>query len=95
MFARVSTIHGSPERLEEAINYLGAPASFRQAQGFKGNYLLVDRENGKMLTITLWESEADLRATAQSVNPVRQEGARRAGATQPPVVEVYEVAIQP
>ena len=95
MFARVSTIQGSPERLEEAIQYLDTQASFRQAQGFKGNYLLVDRESGKMLTITLWESEADLHATPQSVNPVRQEGARLAGATQPPVVEVYEVALQP
>jgi heme-degrading monooxygenase HmoA len=95
MFARVSTIHGTPEHIEKAISYLGAPASFRQAQGFKGNYLLVDRESGKMLTITLWEREADLHATAQSVNPLRQEGARLAGATEPPVVEVYEVAIQP
>jgi heme-degrading monooxygenase HmoA len=95
MFARVSTIHGTPEHLEEAIGYLNAPATFRQAQGFKGNYLLVDRQSGKMLTITLWETEADMQATAQAVNPVRQEGARLAGATDPPVVEVYQVAIQP
>jgi heme-degrading monooxygenase HmoA len=95
MFARVSTIHGTPEHLEEAIRYLAAPASFRQAQGFKGNYLLVDRERGKMLTISLWETEADLQATAESVNPLRQEGARLAGAAELPSVEVYEVAIQP
>jgi heme-degrading monooxygenase HmoA len=95
MFARVSTIQGTPEHLEEAIRYLAAPATFRQAKGFKGNYLLVDRESGKMLTITLWETEADLQATAQAVNPLRQEGARLAGAAEPALVEVYEVAIQP
>jgi heme-degrading monooxygenase HmoA len=95
MFARVSTIQGAPEHLEEAIQYLATPASFRQAKGFKGNYLLVDRENGKMLTITLWETEADMQATAQAVNPIRQEGARLAGAAEPPSIELYEVAIQP
>jgi heme-degrading monooxygenase HmoA len=95
MFARVSTIPGTPEHLEEAISYLAAPATFRQAQGFKGNYLLVDRRIGKMLTITLWETEADMHATAQDVNLLRQEGARLAGAAEPPSVEVYEVAIKP
>jgi heme-degrading monooxygenase HmoA len=95
MFARVSTIQATSEHLEEAIRYLNTQAAFRQAQGFKGNYLLVDRQSGKMLTITLWETEADMQATAQAVNPIRQEGARLAGAAEPPSVELYEVAIQP
>jgi hypothetical protein len=36
-----------------------------------------------------------MQATAQAVNPIRQEGAQLAGATEPPSVELYEVAIQP
>ena len=95
MYARVSTIHGAPEHVEEAIRYLAEQTAFRQAKGFRGNYLLVDRKSGKLVTMTLWETEADLQATTAAVNPVRQEGARLAGATAPPVVEVFEVAIQP
>ena len=79
MLARVSTIHGSPEHVEEGIQYLAGHVAFRQAKGFKGNYLLVDRTSGKLVTITLWETEADLQATTEAVNPVRQEAARLAG----------------
>ena len=41
----------------------------KQKKGFKGAYLLGDREAGKGVTITLWETQAD----AEAVNAALPE----------------------
>lgn len=97
MFARVSTIQGRPERVNEGIREYREqvmPAAQKMA-GFKGAYLLADRKSGKSLGITLWETEKDLQASAVAANRPRAQAAQTAKATDPPVVEIYEVAIQP
>lgn len=58
----------------------------------KGAYVLVNRENGKIMTITLWETEADREATTAAANKVRGEIVGKAAAA-PATVELYEVAL--
>ena len=96
MFARVSTIEGSPERIDEAIRLDRETivSEARKMQGFKGLYLLVDRKTGKQMSIALWETEADLNTSAEAAKRLRGQYVQ-ADAAQPAKVEVYEVAIQP
>ena len=63
-----------------------------QEQG-RGAILLVDRQNGKAISITLWEDEQALRASDEAANALGAEAANRIGASETPSVERYEVAI--
>jgi hypothetical protein len=94
MHARVSTIHGSADQAEAGIsNFRDNVVPFTREGGGKGSLLLVDRENGKVIAITLWESEQALRASEEKANQLRAQAAEQAGASQAPTVERYEVAV--
>ena len=96
MFARVSTILGKPEHIEEGIrNYQEQmiPAA-KKMTGFKQALFMVDRKTGKMLSITFWDTENNLRASTAAADKLRAQGVQHSGTVQPPVVEIFEVAVQ-
>jgi heme-degrading monooxygenase HmoA len=65
MQARVTTVTVQPRKLDEAISVARdsiMPAAKKQ-KGFKQYLLLVDRNAGKGITITLWNTEADMTAS--------------------------------
>jgi heme-degrading monooxygenase HmoA len=97
MFARVSIIQGKPEKVDEGIRHYREQvlSAARKMGGFKGAYLLVDRKNGKNLGITLWDTEKNMQASAAAANQLRSQAAENIAAPKPPVVEIYEVAVQP
>jgi heme-degrading monooxygenase HmoA len=61
MYARVINSQLVSGRTDEAVSIWRdkVAAMIQQAKGFKGAYLVGDRETGKGLTITLWESKED------------------------------------
>lgn len=65
MFARVTEFQAEPDRVEESTRYVEeelVPA-YRQEQGFRAWYSLVDPDTGGGLTITFWESDEMLHAS--------------------------------
>src|SRR5215207_11521348 len=94
VFARVSTYQGDPAQIDQGLNYAreNILPRVKQVDGFEGVYYLVDRESGKALTITLWESEEALHASEEEANRLRSESAESASAT---IVDVerYEVGL--
>ncbi len=94
MHARVSTYAGSAEQLDEVVrNFESSSDAVRELDGFEGAYMLVDRANGRALTITLWANEDAVRASAERADEVRAEAAGGAGFSIESV-EIYEVALQ-
>src|SRR2546425_867359 len=68
MFARVTTLQGPSDQVDEGIKSVQEqviPAA-RQMKGFQGMLALADRNTGKMLGITLWESEDALRQSEEA-----------------------------
>jgi heme-degrading monooxygenase HmoA len=65
----------------------------QQMDGQQGLMLLSDRDSGKMITITFWETEEHLRSTAEQANTVRQQ-ASATGSLSIEGVESYEVAME-
>ena len=64
MHARVSIRQIQPGKMEEAIRIVkesGGPAA-RQRPGYGGGITLADRSTGKVLNITLWQTEEDMMA---------------------------------
>ncbi len=94
MHARVSRYAGSPDQVDDGVrNFESATDALRQLEGFEGAYLLVDRQGGRALTITLWSSEQAAQASAERANQMRQEAAGGAGLSIESV-DTYEVAFR-
>jgi heme-degrading monooxygenase HmoA len=67
----------------------------RQLPGFKGRMVLGDRSTGKVITLTLWESEADARASGEGSAFMQATVAQFAPFyAAPPVIEIYTVVGQ-
>jgi len=64
----------------------------KKDEGFKGMIALGDRQSGKTLGITFWESEEVMRASEEAANRLRSESAEAGGQTIAGV-ERYEVGI--
>jgi heme-degrading monooxygenase HmoA len=95
VYARVSTLEGPADQIDEGFRYLREqilPNAFQEDEGFKGALALADRQSGKTLTITLWESEETMRATEEEANRLRSELAEAGGETIA-AVERYEVGV--
>jgi hypothetical protein len=94
MHARVTSISGSPEDVEAGItNFRTNVVPFSRDEGGKGAILLVDRQNGEAVAITLWEDEQAMTASEEAANALRAEAASQMGASQQPTVARYEVAV--
>jgi heme-degrading monooxygenase HmoA len=94
VYARVSTLEGSPEQIDEGLRYLREEIlpTGKDDPGFKGLIALADRNSGKTLSITLWESEQEMRATEQDANQLRSAWSETSG-QEVASVESYEVGL--
>jgi heme-degrading monooxygenase HmoA len=94
MHARLTTIEGSPDRMDEATRHVQEQtlSQLRQMDGFKGFIALGDRQSGKLVGVAFWEDEEALRATEQAVSRVRSGAAEAVGGSVAGVEE-YEVVV--
>ena len=94
MHARVTTIQGSPEKMDDAKGHIQEQTlpQLQKMEGFKGFVALGDRQSGKVLGVAFWESEEALRATEEAVSGVRG-GAAEAADGVVAGVEEYEVFV--
>lgn len=94
MFARISTFEGQPERVDEmsreAVEHV-LPALRRQ-DGFGGVLAFAERQSGRVLALSLWESEGAMEASDEASYWFRAFSAAAAGGTVTGV-ERYEVII--
>lgn len=75
MHARVSVFQVTPDELDAFVEYgRGTIAGLMEMEGFRGNLVLVDREAGKITSITLWESEGAIEASEGRANAMRSSG---------------------
>ena len=92
MHARVSMFEGSPDQIDEMLRQVREQVvpQAKQNEGFKGMIALGDRQSGKTLGITFWESEEAMRASEEAANRLREGSAEASGGTVAGV-ERYEV----
>ena len=94
VYARVSTLEGPPELMDEGLRQAREVVlpQGRLMDGFKGMIALGDRHSGKTVGITFWESEEAMRASEEAANRLRKESAEAGGDTIVSV-ERYEVGL--
>lgn len=94
MHARVNTITGSPEQAEAGISdFRENVVPWIKENGGRGGILLVDRETGKAIAVTLWNDEEAMRQSEEAANEHRSRVSGEMQSMQPPTVERYEVAV--
>jgi hypothetical protein len=92
MHARVATFESDPSRLDEAIDLVRSEVeSGDTPEGLEGAkmLMLVNRETGKGLGVTLFESEEAMRRGDQALNAMNPGASERRTS-----VEYYEVPVQ-
>ena len=92
---RVVSVQVQPSKTQEAIDlYNDSVLPTAKAQkGFGGAYQMTGGASGKGLSITIWESQADMEAGeagASYQEQITKFGSLFAG---PPVVEHYELSV--
>lgn len=96
MYARVITSQLQLGTTDEAVRIWQESATplLKGRPGFKGAFLLGDRNTGRGVTITLWETEAD--ATAMDTSGAYQQAIAHFAKlfTAPPAREQFEVLLQ-
>lgn len=92
MLARVARYEFDAGRLDEAARAFGeAAAQIEELDGFAGGYVLVDPDDGRTMTITLWENSAVLENSERVARKARREAADAVGGSVLSV-EKFEVA---
>jgi hypothetical protein len=92
MYARVATFEGDPSRVDEAIALVRSQVeSDETPAGLEGAkmLMLVNRETGRGLGVTLFESEGAMRRGDEALNAMNPQGTERRTS-----VEFFEVPVQ-
>jgi hypothetical protein len=96
MYARVTSFPGlAPERITATL------AEFEQQQlpvlekqdGFRGVWAGVDRNAGRAMAVTFWETLEDLKATDKLAAQVRAVAVATSRADREPITDRYEVVL--
>ena len=92
MYARIATFESDPAKVDEAIEMVrGEVGSGDTPKGLEGAkmLMLVDRESGRGLGVTLFESEEAMRRGDEALNAMSPGSSERRTS-----VEFYEVPVQ-
>lgn len=92
MYARISTLEGSPDQIDQGLRYVreNVLPQLQQQDGFEGMIALADRQSGRVLGVTFWESEEALRVSEEAADRLRADSAEAMSDTIAGV-ERYEV----
>lgn len=95
MIARVVTTDVPPGGMESVIRVADEQLpDARRQPGFAGFYLLADREAGRLMTISLWDSRENVLAVEARAAELNSQAVRSSGMAVPDVT-VYEVVVKP
>ena len=93
MYARSTTIMARPESVDAGIAEVrdNVMPMIEQMEGCTGLSMLVDRQSGRCITTSAWQSEEAMRATDAQLQPVRERIAELLGGS--PQVDEWEIAV--
>ena len=93
MYARTSTLRGDPQAVDDLIATVRDEVlpGLMQLEGCVGLSLLIDRDAGRAIATSAWETEDAMRASAEHARPLRDRAAQAFGGT--PEVQEWEIAV--
>ena len=97
MYARMTKFVGlPPERIDQALDEFkqGELAALEGQDGFEGIMVLVDRPAGTAAALSMWDSEAHMKASERTADRARESAVALAKPERFPVVDHFEVVLQ-
>jgi quinol monooxygenase YgiN len=94
VFTRTTILRADPAKIDEGVAHVRdhvLPA-VTAMEGCAGMSLLMDRQSGRCIVATAWESEAAMRDSAEAVRPLRESSERAFGSSGSDV-GMWEVAV--
>ena len=96
MYVRAGTGPIPSEQIQEAIDIANHSVAYaaKTKQGFRGIYFMTNAASGNFLTLSVWETEADMLASESdgfSREQFAKIGALMAG---PPEFDYYELSVK-
>jgi heme-degrading monooxygenase HmoA len=93
VYARSSTFQGKPDNIDAGIAFIKDEAwpQLDKIEGCRGLSMVVDRETGHCIATSSWENEATMRASDESLRPIRERGRDILGGSMQ--VDVWEIAV--
>ena len=93
MYARSTTVHGDPMKLDDGIAYVRDTVmpAIKQMAGSIGLSMLCDRESGRCIVTTAWRDEMSMHDTEGAVHDMRQKAAEMLGG--PADVQEWDIAL--
>ncbi|WGY04220.1 antibiotic biosynthesis monooxygenase [Nocardioides sp. QY071] len=93
MYARSSTFHGNPAKIDAGIKFVEAEAAptLSKMEGCLGLSLLVDRATGYCIATSSWETEEAMTASDAMLRPMRDRGRDVLGASMQ--VDSWEIVV--
>ena len=81
MYARSTTVHGDPMKIDDGIAYVRDTVmpAIKQMAGSIGLSMLCDRESGRCIVTTAWRDEMSMHDTEGAVHDMRQRAAEMLG----------------
>ena len=77
MYARVARYDVPAGRTDDAVEaFREAARTIEQLPGLQAGYVMVDHENGRVITATFWENRAALEASEVRASRARQDAVR-------------------
>jgi heme-degrading monooxygenase HmoA len=95
VYARSTTIQAQPSSIDAGIAHVRDEImpQLRDIDGCVGLSLLVDRQSGRCIVTTSWDSEDAMRASEERVRSIRDRAADEFGGIGSPMVEEWELAV--
>jgi hypothetical protein len=93
VYARSTSIQAQPSNIDAGVAYVRDEVmpALAALDGFVGLSLLVDRESGRCIAASAWETEEAERSSAERVGPLRERAAEVLGGTA--TAETWEIGL--
>jgi heme-degrading monooxygenase HmoA len=93
MYARSTTMRVSPRNVDDFTAFVrdDVMPMVTQLDGCIGLSLLSDRDTGRCIVTSAWETEEAMRSSAEAVRPSRERAAEQFGVT--PELQEWEIAV--
>jgi len=94
MYARSTTVRGNPQSVDDTVTYMRDEVmpAIQQMDGCIGLSMMCDRDSGRCIATTAWESEEAMHNSESGVHTMRMRMSEMMGADSPQVQE-WEIAV--
>jgi hypothetical protein len=93
VYARSTTVQAQPGFIDAGIAHMRDKTmpALQAIDGFVGLSLLVDRQSGRCIATSAWESDEAMRANTEQVRPIRDSAVQVFGG--PATIDEWEIAV--